>query len=432
MSVVKVVLRKKLKADGTSPLALRITKDRKSTYVYLGYDVFEKDWDAVNQKVRKSHPNSVRFNNMIATKLAAASNKAIELETTLEHFSAKAVKLKVRPKGGASFFAQAEIYMTTLKEAGKFNRYRADNSKIENFKSFLDSSDIAFSDITVALLERFKHYCIATLKVSERTAVNQLVFVRSIFSQAIKNGITDGKYYPFGRGKIVIKFPETKKVGLSIESVQKIENVMLDNPLHDHARKVWLFSFYFGGMRGSDVLRLRWADFSGGRLNYTMGKNNKSVSLKVPDKASVILNSYEPDKRHEHDLVFPELKTLKDLDDRFAVEASIADNISRLDAVLKKRVAPKAGITHKLTMHIARHSFGNIAGDSIALTTAQKLFRHSDISTTMGYMNNFVHKDEDEALDNVINFIPAKTINGASHHDKPAAQAKKRKSKTTV
>lgn len=34
----------------------------------------------------------------------------------------------------------------------------------------------------------------------------------------------------------------------------------------------------------------------------------------------------------------------------------------------------------------------------------QKLYRHSSITTTIGYQANFIHKDTDEALNAVIGF----------------------------
>ena len=53
-------------------------------------------------------------------------------------------------------------------------------------------------------------------------------------------------------------------------------------------------------------------------------------------------------------------------------------------------------------MHIARHSFGNIAGDRISAQMLQKLYRHSNLSTTIGYQGNFIHKDADDALEKVL------------------------------
>ncbi|MDD7885469.1 hypothetical protein [Flavivirga sp. 57AJ16] len=57
-----------------------------------------------------------------------------------------------------------------------------------------------------------------------------------------------------------------------------------------------------------------------------------------------------------------------------------------------------------LSNHIARHSFGNIAGDSIHPLMLQKLYRHSDLKTVLNYQANFIHRDGDEALDSVVNF----------------------------
>ncbi|TDN93417.1 hypothetical protein DET49_104148 [Salegentibacter sp. 24] len=34
----------------------------------------------------------------------------------------------------------------------------------------------------------------------------------------------------------------------------------------------------------------------------------------------------------------------------------------------------------------------------------QKLYRHSDLKTTLNYKANFIHKEADDALDSVINF----------------------------
>jgi integrase/recombinase XerD len=67
-------------------------------------------------------------------------------------------------------------------------------------------------------------------------------------------------------------------------------------------------------------------------------------------------------------------------------------------------VAEKAGIDKKMSMHIARHSFGNISGDKIPIQMLQKLYRHSSVTTTIMYQSNFLQKDTDEALDKVINF----------------------------
>lgn len=129
MASVKVVLRKEKKADGLYPLTLRITKDRKSSYIYTDYRIAEKDWDSKTGQVRKSHPNSTRLNNFLATKLAEVKNHSLELETSKRVVTASAVKKKVKPAAGASFFEQAQLYLDRLKADGKYNRYTPDKSR---------------------------------------------------------------------------------------------------------------------------------------------------------------------------------------------------------------------------------------------------------------------------------------------------------------
>lgn len=404
MANVKIVLRKETKKDGTSPLAIRITKDRKSSYVYLNYSIKEQDWDGKNQKVKKSHPNSTRLNNFIATKVAEAINKSLEIETERKEVSSRAVRQKIKPTGGNTFFSQADLYLENLKQAGKYNRYTADKPRINHFKDFLNGETISFSDITIPLLERFQVYLKGTHSLSERTIVNHLIVIRSIFSQAIKAEIIDQKYYPFGSAKIRIQFPQSTKVGLSPKEVIALEKLNLaENSFENHSRNLWLFSFYLAGMRVSDVLRLKWTDVQNGRLHYVMGKNSKAGSLKIPEKAIEIINQYSGQKRFKDDLIFPDLKVLDPETEPFIVQRRIAFTASRVDKFLRKKVAPLAKINKRLTMHIARHTFGNISGDKIPIQMLQKLYRHSSVLTTIGYQSNFINKDADDALDSVVN-----------------------------
>ena len=69
-----------------------------------------------------------------------------------------------------------------------------------------------------------------------------------------------------------------------------------------------------------------------------------------------------------------------------------------------ERIAEKTGIDKKLSNHISQHSFGDIAGDKINPLMLQKLYRHSSLKTTIGYQANIIHKEADDALDQVVGF----------------------------
>lgn len=399
MATVKVVLRKKENKDGTYPIAIRITKDRKTSFVHLGYSVQESDWDDLAKRVKKSHSNSVRINAYTLKKFSEAVNQALELETSKPTITAKAVKEKIRPKADSSFFNQADLYVQRLKDAGKFKRWTNERSNIKFLKEYL-KNDCSFQDVTVGLLERYKTQLVAKPGVSERTAINHLVTIRSIFSMAVADGSCDAKFYPFGKGKIKIKFPDSKKLGLTEAEVKRIESAELEAKAN-HARNIWLLSFYFAGVRVSDVLRLKWSDFQDGRLYYAMGKNNKMDSLKVSNKVIAILDQYKDDKDEVTDLIFEELRQVN-LEDHFETDRIISSRLTAIDKQLRSVVAKKAKIMKPLHMHISRHTFGNISGDKIPIQMLQKLYRHSNISTTIGYQASFINKDTDDALDAVI------------------------------
>jgi integrase/recombinase XerD len=403
MASVKIVLRKKKNKDGTYPLAVRITKDRKSSYMHVGHHVEQSFWDAKNRKIKKSHPNSVRLNNLLSKKLAEAEDSLLDLEVQKNDTSAKVVKSRLKTSMATSFFTQADLYLADLKKQGKYNRRKSDKSRIAAFKAFLNDGDISFREITESLLTKYRSWLKGTRKVGEQTTVNYLTIIQTIFNLAIGNGIVEQKYYPYGRDKIKLKSPKSLKIGLSPEEVKAIEELKLPKDSYTrHARNVWLISFYFAGMRASDTLRLKWTDFQNDRLYYSMGKNEKPGSLKVPEKALVVLYDYTG-KKYNHDLVFPDLQMLPDLTDTYAVQQRISGVIQKLDNALKD-VAKAASITKKLTMHISRHTFGNISGDKIPIQMLQKLYRHTSITTTIGYQANFIHRDADEALDSVIEF----------------------------
>ena len=402
-SSVKVVLRNRTNKQGLSPLVIRITKNRKSTEIYTGQYIEKKYWDDKNRKVKKSFPNAARLNNLLSQKLAEANKALIDLQVEDKNVSSKEIKKEiVNPLTTTSFQEVSNSYLKELEDTNKLTRHNSDKVRVKYVNEFANNTHLSFREIDESFLRRFKIFLKVKKSNSERSIMNTLVVVRTIYNRAIRLGVIERKYYPFGKDKIRIKFPETEKIGLSAEEVQRIENLETLNHQQNHARNVWLFSFYLAGMRVADVIKVRWSDIYDGRLHYRMNKNDKLLSLKLPEKIFPILEYYTEQKQDEDDFIFPEMKKAN-LDNSKDVLAKTKTATKKFNLYLSD-VAQKAEIKKKLTMHIARHSFGAISGDKISIHTLQKLYRHSSITTTINYQNNFIHKDFDEALDNVVNF----------------------------
>jgi integrase len=443
MASIKIVLRaNKKKKDGTCPLAIRIIKDRKTRYVFTGKYIPEKDWDDQHGRVKKSHENSARLNAYLRKKLyeAEAVNDKSELEE--ENLSSVQIKKKIkRETNKVSFFELACERIKNKYAEGTYSVANAELSILHNIEEFLNFNTalpkqktideikerrrdrvsksrkgtlktqedlnalknirLDFDDINMAFVNRFKSFCGAYLEQKTRTVTNQLIFIRTMFNQANKENLVSTKNYPFGGEKERIRIGTNNKIGLTKEEIRMIEEMdLVEGSTIWHTRNVWLFAFYFAGVRVSDVLKMRWSDFLDGRLYYQMNKNEKPVNLKIPEQAQKILSSYAHDKKSNSDFVFPFLKKANP-DDKQDLFVKLRNATSLLNKYLK-RIAEACGIKKNLSNHIARHSFGNIAGDKIHPLMLQKLYRHTDLKTTINYQANFIHKEADDALDAVI------------------------------
>lgn len=401
MSSINVVLRSKKNKAGLYPIAIRISRNRRTTYLYTGQYVEKKFWDPNKCKIRSSHPNSMRMNHLILSKLTEANEKFLENESSKRKLSVGKLKESIKNQNTADFKSMADIYLNNIKSRRKINQYNTEKNRVEQFLKFAGNG-IEFHEIDVPLLKRFDSYLEFKKDRRKRTVVNFMICIRAIYNLALASNTADHNDYPFGKGKYQIKIPNSEKIGLNVEELKKLENVTGLNEANRHTLNVWLLSFYFAGIRITDIIQLSWSNFRDDRLFYRMNKNNKLVSLQVPLKAQKILNQYQKIRSKNSDLVFPELRDI-DLSDDILLRTRIKTITRNFNRQLG-RIAKKIGIEKKLTMHIARHSFGNISGDKIPIQMLQKLYRHSSITTTMIYQSNFMTKETDKALNNVLDF----------------------------
>jgi len=443
MASIKIVLRKNMiRKDKTIPLAIRISENYKTNYKWLGQYVLEKDWDKNTGRVKRTHPNAKKLNNFLLKKLTETNDIYFDSK---DNITPKQVKQKLKGAGGSkSFFTVASDRVKSKYEREVFSVAKSELSILYNLEEFLNlntsmekaevikgikerrkhrvskgrkgehnfmdsvnhfkkNKSLKFQDINESFLDKYKDFCSVYLGQKTRTITNQLIFIRTLFNKAITNGIVDSKYYPFGGEKEKIRIGFSHKIGLTVNEIEQIEFLELETESSIwHTKNVWLTAFYFAGIRISDAVKLRWSDFKDNRLLYTMDKNEKPVSLKIPEKAAIILNHYKNHRAENKGYVFPFLKDANPSNEEEVFKKT--RNATKLFNKYLKRIATQCEIDKNLSNHIARHSFGNIAGDRIHPLMLQKLYRHSDLKTTINYQANFIHKDADDALDSVVNF----------------------------
>ena len=403
MASVKILLYKSKKnAEGKHPIALRITKDRIPKYKFLEY-IDAKHWNEKKAEVKQSHHSYKRINTLIDNEYVRAKNLIFEYEAKNKNFTAGHIMSIIKGnRDNMTFFKLADEYFRLQEQSGS-KWMHSKKSRVNKFRNFLNGEDIHFENITESLLKKYMAWMKANGAKSKFTTASALSVIRTIFNVAITEEIIEPQYYPFGKRKFRIDQGKSMKIGLDKEEIKRIENLELEEGSQLwHTRNVFLFSFYFAGIRIGDTLSMRWENINSGRLYYRMGKNEKVDSLEIPPKASNILEQYEPQKEENNGFIFPEMKATN-MNDPKAVERAVS-NAGRTFNIELKKIAKLAKIDKRITNHIARHSFGNIAGASIPVQMLQKLYRHSDLSTTINYQSSFDHTQTDEALKNVLDF----------------------------
>ncbi|MDL5515081.1 Arm DNA-binding domain-containing protein, partial [Arenibacter sp. M-2] len=124
MATVKIVLRKNYrKKDGTFPIALRLTQNRKSKFLFTGEYILEKDWDETKGLAKKSYLNSSRLNNMLLKKVSEAHNMALEMEASTENQSVSTLAKKILGEDKFDFFKVSQIFLENLLKRKKFAQH---------------------------------------------------------------------------------------------------------------------------------------------------------------------------------------------------------------------------------------------------------------------------------------------------------------------
>ena len=138
MGYIKPLIRKsKKKRNGKVPIELRITVKRYAHFVSIGVDIDEKYWDSARCRLKKSYPNSVRTNNLIAYYSAKAEDYLVEKETKGEIPNIRDIRNVVFNKQNSQKTLKecTKEYLFDLEKGQKYNRLIAEELKLLKTKT---------------------------------------------------------------------------------------------------------------------------------------------------------------------------------------------------------------------------------------------------------------------------------------------------------
>ncbi|MFY0653502.1 MAG: site-specific integrase [Cyclobacteriaceae bacterium] len=396
----KVVLNKvRKKEDGSYPLVIRVTYNRKIIYLPLGYTFHEKDFDAKNQRVRVSTKvieNTTRFNEEILEKVKNIYSVVSELEKSnaIQGMSMTEIKksiLGIDKNHEVTVFQFMERMISDLKSIGKFGNARIYNDSLNAWKNFRKDKDLYFNQITFKTLKEFEKFFLIRGSKPNTISVYLRTF-RSAYNKAVKEGIISEENSPFRKYKIPNN--KTRKKAVTLDVIAQIENYEPEpNTRLWNSKHYFLFSFYTRGMNFIDMAKLKIENIRDSRIFYNRQKTGGEFTIQIHPKAQRIIDLYSSNKV-QTDYLFPIVKTQDNPEKSFL---EIKNGLNYFNKALKT-ISTHLGLDIKLSTYTARHSYATgLKMKGLSSEVIKESLGHTSVAVTEGYLKSFENSVVDEA-----------------------------------
>ena len=280
--------------DGTGLLKISISSKSKIKYVSLDINLRPEDWDG--ERVKTSHPNHKRLNNIISHRKLEAEDVEFDvnrnktqdedLEVIREAVYARMYPEKVaKPKDRCLIWEGFEAFIAMKTKVRTKGVYRHTLSRLRSYRPDFDR--LRYEDINRSWLTKFDAYLALTSPSANARAVH-LRNLRAIFNYAIDEELTTN--YPFR--KFRIKTTETAKRSLTLQKLRDL----FDYPCTEAQKKhvdFFKLSFMLIGMNAVDLLLAQHSAVQDGRLVYFRSKTSKCYSIKLEPEVFELLEKYK-------------------------------------------------------------------------------------------------------------------------------------------
>ena len=385
--------------DGTFPLMLRVTKDRKRKYVSLGLSLHEKFWDFEKSKPKRNCPNKEQIERLIAAKTAEYNDLIVEMTSQQREYTVETLVSHFHNQVRCA--TVVELYdklIDDMKRGGKLGNagvYKYSRTSLLKFTG--QRLQIPFSDIDAVWLRRYENW-LRTSGCGDTTISQLFRTLRSVFNKAVELQLVKRDYYPFDAYKVSKFDTRTKKRAIAKEDVRKVIALDLSQgyPSERLARDIFVFSYFEAGINFADIALLKYGNVRDGRVQYVRKKTGKPINFLLTEEMRNIIAKYQRQGQTDEDYIFPILdrRVHRTEQQRYDRTHKVLTNTNRW----LRKIGQRVGIEH-LTTYVARHTFATVlkrSGVNIAIISES--LGHSDLSTTQIYLDSFENSQIDAAM----------------------------------
>lgn len=353
----KIIIKKDSpKKDGTYPIKLRVTIDRKPRNFPINHFTKIEHWNESTGRVTREHPLFNRLNLLLSEKQNKANQIFIDLEINKKQITHKAFEMMYLNNVDGCFFKYAEKQTVLMKAKFSHEYTRHLDTYINKIRAF--RSELKLNEIDVKFLKDYEHH-LRSKGNRQNTIHTNIKFIRKIINEAISEELLDKS--PFGRNKYQLKEEKSNREYLNPEELKKLEQ-LLDYNIPHYLKNIliWFLLACYTGWRFRDLKDIdQWRIYE---------DHARIISHKTKTESIIFFNSRIKN-------VFGLLDT---------GNYKLPSNQKSNDYI--KEVVKLAGIKKHITFHCGRHTFATINGMiGVDFQVISNLLGHQDLKSTQRY-----------------------------------------------
>jgi integrase len=383
----------------SKPIFIRCTQNRKHKRIHTGVSVTAAHWNKQKQQVRKTHPQYQVYNQLIQTQLKQVLDTYHQLMSTHKELNLHTLTEALQGNEEQDFFEFAyNTKLNEIKSRNKLGTYRRYETALNKFQVFT-SGKLPIQQINYSLLKQYENHLITHHKNTRDTVSANLSVIRTIINEAIKYDLYKGRN-PFDLLKL--KYTDNTKEKLTLDELQRFIHAPIPaTPSLQLARDFFYACFLAEGTRAGDMIGMKKEYLQQGCLVFAQQKTGAKMIIPVVPELMDIFNRHQT---AEGLYIFPFLNK-----ETIVNEIIIGNKLAYINKYIKE-VCKYAGILKKVSSHVARHTYTDIAlqvsGGNIY--QVQQSLGHSSVKTTEIYSRNRVNYNKQSMLPDIIKLIEEK------------------------
>lgn len=398
--------------DGTYPIKLRVTYQRKQKHFGTIFNLSKEDYEKVYGARPREEFKKIQLvlsaleekARKIIGKMSVFTFDAFERKfynTSIEDdvfsgFDRKIEQLKSEGRvGTASSYECASLSLLSFLHNQPPSRNKGLSREEANTKKntlLSKRKPLSFSAITVDFLNKYESW-MKDNGLKSTTVGIYLRPLRAIFKEAIDTSEVNQEIYPFSKRKYQIPAGRNVKKALNREELKKIFNYEAIHDGEAKARDYWWFSFQCNGMNVKDMARLKYKDIDGDIITFIRAKtertsrqNQKPIVVAMPIESQEIIQRWGNKPVVSDSYVFPIISPGLTPEQ----ELSKVRQATKFINQYMKRIALAVGIDKNLSTYVARHSFSTTMKRSGAsIEEISEAVGHQNVKTTESYLDSF-------------------------------------------